>query len=279
MFEKIKNYFKDRYILKTFQNASYDINFTDLDFASIINKYDVKPKFEDKLLVYSILSVAFEKSGTKEEILYEVLLLDFYNFNESTKTSNKKQYLEICKLKLEKKYIENKNKDLLDLPYLDEVSEFSPLCFSKDNFDNAMKHIQNLIENNEKDTGLFFSSYKMLSYSKNSIELAFLYLRDSITFDEKSPVFNDKTFKEKINFLHMTMLLSYFDVDVDELPKNLHERMKFSANKKESDIGKNELEITNLITWRNKEQWLYFANAHGIDSDLGKLCLQKSESI
>jgi hypothetical protein len=77
----------------------------------------------------------------------------------------------------------------------------------------------------------------------------------------------------------MTMLLSYFDVDVDELPKNLHERMKFSANKKESDIGKNELEITNLITWRNKEQWLYFANAHGIDSDLGKLCLQKSESI
>ena len=74
MFEKIKNYFKDRYILKTFQNASYDINFTDLDFASIINKYDVKPKFEDFVrLIRNVFGFL--------EILHSITLYMFSNFS------------------------------------------------------------------------------------------------------------------------------------------------------------------------------------------------------
>lgn len=278
MFEKIKNYFRDKYILKTFRNALYDINFTDLDFATIIKKYDVKTKFDDKLLVYSILSVACElKSGTQDEILYDVLFIYLDNLKESFNISKRIQYLEIFKLKVELKYTENKKNNLLDLSFLDDVSEFCPLNFSKDDFDNAMNHVQNLINNNEKYSNSHCKSYKTLKYSKSSIELAFVYLLDSVTFDENSPVFNDKNFSNSMRGLHMSMLITYLDVDFDEIPKDRFEQIKYNSNRK-IDIGKNQIEITKLISWRNKEQWLYFANAFGIDSELGKICLQKSKS-
>lgn len=279
MFEKIKNYFRDKYILKTFRNASYDINFTELDFATIIKKYDVKPKFDDKLLVYSIISVASElKSGTQDEILYDVLFLYLDNLKESLNVSRRIQYLEICKLKAELKYTENKKNNLLDLSFLDEISEFSPLNFSKNDYENAMNLIQNLIENNEKYNSSYCKSYKTLKYSKSSIELAFRYLLDCIIFDENSPIFNNKNFNNTLKELNTSMLLTYLDVDFDEIPKSRIEQVKFSSDKK-IDIAKNQFEITKLISWRNKEQWLHFADAFGIESNLGKLCLQKSESL
>ncbi|MHB1146330.1 MAG: hypothetical protein ACYC01_01905 [Lutibacter sp.] len=279
MFEKIKDYFRNRYILKTFRNTSYEINFTDLDFTSILKKYDLKTNFDDKLLFNSILSVACElKSGTEDEILCDILYLYLDNLKESFNVSNRVKYLELCKLKVELKYTENKKNNLLDLSFLEEISEFSPLYFSKDNFDSAMNCIQNLIENNEKHINSLYLSYKTLRFSKTSIELAFNYLLDSVGFDKNSPVFKDKDFTNNLKGLHMSMLLTYLNVDFNEIPTDRIEQVRFSSSKK-IDFGKNQLEITQLINWRNKEQWLYSANAFGLEDPLGKLCLQKSESI
>ena len=278
MFQKITNYFRDKYILKTFRNASYDINFSNLDFDSIIRKYDIKTKFDDKLLVYSILNVACElKSGTQDEILYDVLYLYVDNHKESFNVSKRTQYLEICKLKVELKYIENKKNNLLDLSFINDANEFKPTNFSKENFDIAMSQIQNLIENNEKYINSYCKSYRTLKNSKINIELAFNYLLDSVEFDENSPVFKNNEFTNNLSGLHMSMLLTYLDVDYNEIPKDKLEQVKFNSTRK-IDIGKNQLEITKLISWRNKEHWLYYANAFGIDNDLGKFCLQKSES-
>jgi hypothetical protein len=167
------------------------------------------------------------------------------------------------------------NEISIDKAYIDFYQKKN---ISKNDFDNAMNLIQNLIDNNEKYNGSYCKSYKTLKYSKSSIELAFRYLLDCIIFDENSPIFNDKNFNNNLKELNTSMLLTYLDVDFDEIPKNRIEQVKFISDKK-IDIGKNQFKITKLISWRNKEQWLHFADAFGIESNLGKLCLQKSESL
>lgn len=169
---------------------------------------------------------------------------------------------------------ENKN---VENKISNENSEFSPSTFSGDSFEKAMNHIRNVIENNEKYKDYHCKSYRTLLFTKTSIELAFEYLIDSVKFDENSPVYKDENFKNYLKGIHMGMLLTYVDIDFNQIPKNTIEQVKLCTDKK-VNLGENQYEIVKLINWRSKEQWEYFANAFEIESDLGKLCLQKSKS-
>jgi len=277
MFKKIENYFRDRYIIKTYTNASHDINSNELEYSDIIQKYDIKNGLDDRLLTYSILRIACDfKFEANKEIVHAVLYLYLKNLKEAINFSNRREYVEIYKLKLEKTFIEKKLNNISSLLTTEFNVDFSPVNYSKENFDDAMKIVQNLIDNNEEYLEYHCKSYKTLKYSKTNIELAFNYLLDSVKFDENSPLFNNKDFTNNLNGLHMHMLLTYFDVDIKDIPKDKLEQIKFKSFNT-VDFGKNQLEITKLITWRNKKQWLHFANVFGIESEIGKLCLENSQ--
>tara|TARA_B110000114_G_C15036649_1_gene375233 strand:+ start:383 stop:1162 length:780 start_codon:yes stop_codon:yes gene_type:complete len=152
--------------------------------------------------------------------------------------------------------------------------EFSSVEYSEENFDDAIKHTKNLTENNKNYADSYCKSYKTLEYSKSSIELAIYYLLDSIKFDKNCSIYEESKFSNELRELHMGMLMTYINVEFEEIPKNITEQIGFNSERK-INIGKNQIEITKLIKWRSKDQWKYYLNAFGEGSDLGKICIEK----
>lgn len=157
---------------------------------------------------------------------------------------------------------------------LQKENEFSPMEFSEENFEYAKKCFENLIENNQNNKDSYCKSYKCLKYSKTSMELAFEYLLDSIKFDPGSPIYKNSDFEDTLREMHIRMLITYVKDEKNIIPKELPKQMPFLAERK-IDIGQNQLEITKLINWRNNEQWKYFLEKFGSESELGKVCLKK----
>lgn len=162
--------------------------------------------------------------------------------------------------------IENFNKN--------EKKEFSPNVFSIENFETAKNCIQDLTESNKRNSVFYCKSYKSLKFTKESIELAFYYLLDSIKFDSNCPIYENKNFADNLRERHMQMLLTFVSESSDEIPEKLIDQISFIGARK-IDMGENQLKITELINWRNNEEWKYFLEAFGEDSDLGKVCLKK----
>lgn len=156
----------------------------------------------------------------------------------------------------------------------EQEKEFSPKEFSEENFAKAISCTHNLTENNKKYGHSYCKSYKTLEFTKSSIELAFNYLLDCIKFDENCAIYNNSKFADELRGLHMAMLLTYVNVEFNEIPEDKLKQVKFNSERK-INIGENQIEITKLIKWRNKEQWEYFLNSFGYESDLGKICLEK----
>ena len=162
--------------------------------------------------------------------------------------------------------IENFNKN--------ETEEFSPNMFSSENFETAKNCIQNLTENNKQNNISYCKSYKTLKFTKESTELAFYYLLDSIKFDPNCPIYENKNFSENLRERHMQMLLTFVNKSPHEIPEKLTNQISFIGARK-INIAENQLKITELINWRNNEEWKYFLESFGEESDLGKICLRK----
>lgn len=275
--KKIKNYFEDRYILKTFKNASLDIKQSDLEFDELLYKYDFKSKFHSKVLTYSILTAVCEfEDGSDLEILKKVLKQNI-SYMDSLNGYDNVKNLELLKLKTELAFTKFKQYELknnFNFALITSENEFSPTEFSEENFVKAINCTHSLTENNKKYGYSYCKSYKTLEFTKSSIELAFDYLLDCIKFDKNCSIYNNNNFADELRGLHMAMLLTYVNDEFDEIPEDKFKQVKFNSERK-INIGENQIEITKLIKWRNKEQWEYFLNSFGEESDLGKICLEK----
>ncbi len=155
-----------------------------------------------------------------------------------------------------------------------EIQRFSPNAFSVENFEKAKNIIENLTQNNKMFSSSFYKSYHSLKYSKESNEIAFNYLLDSIKFDVDSPIYGNHSFADNLRERHMKMLLTYVSDKIDQFPKNLDDKIFHTAPQK-INLAANQISITELINWRNEEQWNYFLDNFGVESDLGKVCLKK----
>ncbi|PKQ45541.1 hypothetical protein [Confluentibacter flavum] len=272
--KKIKNYFEHKYILRTFKKVSYDIRQPRCEFYELIEKYDKKVKFYDRIFTYAILTVVCEfEIGTDLDILKKVYDKDSEYMKSIVDCYDDSKCIEIIQLKTKRAFVIYRHKKIKT--YSNTKQEFNAECFSEYNFGLALKAVTCLIENNEIFIDNYCKSYMSLSFTKESIELGFNYLIDSIMFDENCSIYENKKQKNELEGLHMHMLLTYVKNDYEEIPKDKFKQIKFCSERK-VDLGQNEIEITSLIKWRNKKQWLYFANAYGTDDDLGKLCLEKS---
>lgn len=274
---KIKNYFEHKYILKTYKNATFDIKESNFGFDKLIDKYDFKIKFYDRVFTYSILTVACEfKNGSDIDIIKEVYNKDSEYMKSIVNCFDDQKCLEILKQKTKTSFNLLKHKELKNYNDDNSQDEFSPNYYSEYYFSYALKCVNNLIENNKKYSDYYCKSYRTLDYTKSSIELAFNYLIDCVKFDKDSPIYNNSKFVDELGGLHMAMLLTYVNAELYEIPEDKIKQVKFNSERK-INFGENQLEITKLIKWRNKEQWKYFAKAFGTEDDLGKLCLERSE--
>lgn len=217
-----------------------------------------------------------------DEYSLSSMIYKMENANKGSLTAEQMEFIQISSAKLDKINEQIKNKE--SETKINNLAEnkirnksFFLSEYSKENFDKAMLCVNDLIQNNEKSSQLHMS-YKTLKYSKEKIELSFYYLLDSVLFDEYSPIYENKDFANNLRGLHMMMLLNYLDVEPNEIPKNKFEEIKFGGDLR-INLGKNQLEITGLINWRNREQWIYFANNFGLEDELGKLCLEKSSDF
>src|SRR5690606_18625375 len=100
------------------------------------------------------------------------------------------------------------------------------------------------------------------------------YLRDSVKFDKKCPIYQNTEMATKLNEMHTAMLLTYVEDEIENIPDELTEQIKFKAQRK-IDEEKNQIEITEMIGWRTKEQWQYFLNEFESETNLGQLCQRK----
>ncbi len=80
----------------------------------------------------------------------------------------------------------------------------------------------------------------------------------------------------KLGEIHMAMLLTYIEDETDNIPLEISEQIKLKTN---IDLGKNQIEIYELIGWRSTQQWQYFLNEVGIETDLGLVCRRKITSF
>ena len=172
--------------------------------------------------------------------------------------------------------IENEAKELLKMFPDSNASEFSPTDISTKNFEKATECVKDILLNKDNDSVSYCKSYKSLNFSKESIELAFNYLLDSIKFDRNCPIYQNKDFALTLQEQHMKMLLTYVNEEPHEIPEKLTDQIKFVSERK-INLEKNQVEITKLINWRNDEQWKYYLKVFGSDSELGKICISKME--
>ena len=170
--------------------------------------------------------------------------------------------------------IENEAEELLKKFINSNDVEFSPTYISAENFEKAKDSVREILISKDDNSVSYCKSYKSLNLSKESIELAFYYLLDSIKFDINCPIYQSNDFALTLQEKHMKMLLTFVNDEPYEIPEKLTEQIKFVSERK-IDLKKNQLKITKLINWRNDEQWKYYLEAFGSDSELGKICLSK----
>lgn len=142
----------------------------------------------------------------------------------------------------------------------------------------AFENIEELTKNNERDKR-YFKSFRSLKCSKNDLKRSFYFLKDCIYFCEAEAFFKDQEFLNNLRGLEMLVIYTYLDVEPNEIP---HEKMEnFEFGKKfelTSDLGGKELEELKLIDWRNTQQWIFWAERYGLNSELGKYCIEQSNS-
>ena len=202
--------------------------------------------------------------------LYGFLTLPLYSFSPERKMIKSSK-------KLSDKYgidIENEAKELLQKHSESNINEFSPKNFSEENFTKARECLKDILFSKDASTISYCKSYKSLKFSKESVELAFNYLSDSIKFDENCPLYQNEDFNFTLQENHMKMLLTYVNEEPSEIPETFKNQIKFVTERK-IDIKKNQLKITEMINWRNNEQWKYFRENFGYNSELGKICTSK----
>jgi hypothetical protein len=115
MFEKIQDYFRDKYIASTLKKISSDLFTGDYNFDEILAKYDRKTKYLDRLLTYVILIIATERTpGTKDEKKYAILLLYYKKLQEAIYKYSFKSVLEMIQLEAELEFKKINNSWSLD---------------------------------------------------------------------------------------------------------------------------------------------------------------------
>lgn len=140
----------------------------------------------------------------------------------------------------------------------------------------AAANIQELTENNEKNRG-YYKSFRSLNCSKEDLKRSFYFLKDCILFCKEEPIYNNKEMLSNLRFLEMNVVLNYLDVESDQIPTDKIQNFRYGQQfKLNESLDVKQLEELKLIDWRSKEHWRFWVIEYGIESSLGKFCLERA---
>lgn len=142
----------------------------------------------------------------------------------------------------------------------------------------AFKIIEIFTESNNRDNKRFYKSFRSLSCSREDLIRSFYFIQDCIFFCEDQPIYNNKELLSSVKSLHMSLILSYIDIEPELIPLELIENIRFGKKYDlMSNLGIKQITELGLIDWRTKEHWLFWANSYGTDDIVGQFCLERSK--
>jgi hypothetical protein len=149
------------------------------------------------------------------------------------------------------------------------------LC-SKHSISLALKNIDMLTKNNENDKR-FYKSFRSLKCSREDLKRSFYFLKDCVYFCENEPLYNNSEFLSSMSGLEMQVVISYLDVDPNDIPNDIRENHNFGSKFEQmKNLGEKQLEELKLINWRSKEHWQFWAEKYGKTDILAQYCLDQA---
>ena len=147
---------------------------------------------------------------------------------------------------------------------------------SKESISHAFAIIDELHKNNQREKN-HFKSFRSLSCSREDLKRSFYFLKDCIYFCKDESIYNNKDLLTNLNFLETSMILTYLDVDPNSIPTEVRENYTFGRQfALDQNLSAKQLSELELIDWRSKEQWQFWANGYGTDNIIGQYCLERA---
>jgi hypothetical protein len=144
----------------------------------------------------------------------------------------------------------------------------------------SMSIINKVNELNQSNSSLY-KSIQSLGCSKDELIKSFYFISDNIYFSENdSRIYKNHKLGASNNELHAYVNLYFADVNPKEIPTDRIENVKWGNEfSKNNDLEKTQLYELSLINWRTKDQWEFWADKYGEESELGKYCLEQYNKI
>jgi hypothetical protein len=122
--------------------------------------------------------------------------------------------------------------------------------------------INKILKRDNHQYSNLFRPISNLQYEKVHIDRTLYFLEDSILFSNKQRiVFNNFKLKNEIHHTRHLIEKLYVNVDRDTMPKEFVKNVKLGLELKRQELKmNNNSDITKIIYWRNKEQWMYYSN-------------------
>lgn len=141
----------------------------------------------------------------------------------------------------------------------------------------AMSIIAELHSNNQSDKR-YYKSLQSLNCTIEDLQRSFYFLFDCINFCTKeTKIHNNLEYQQSLEVLQSIMMLTYLGVEPDDIPFELRGNLAFGKHfELDKNLDERELSYLELITWRKKEHWSYYAIAYGLESKLGQYCAKKA---
>lgn len=122
-----------------------------------------------------------------------------------------------------------------------------------------------------------FHSYDIYE-TPDDLRRSFYFLMDCYYFCEKTPYYKNPEWLKNVRVVyHGHSSTPPLSVPSSEIPTDKMERFKFGMKHKKRI--ESELEDFGQIYWRNKMQWLYWANIYRDYDELNKHCIEIANSI
>ena len=148
------------------------------------------------------------------------------------------------------------------------------LC-NQESLNYAIDLIQVFAKNLSKADGAGYHSRNEYDNADDVIR-SFYFVQDWIEFCESSALYKNKEF-ETANFSLFISTFRIIDVQKSEIPETQSENFKF-GNEHIKKFPRNQAKDLNLIYWRKKKHWLFWANYYD-DEELKKRCIEIANSL